>query len=386
MHCTGQTSTQARSFTSMHASVMMATPGMTHLSVIGGLSRLAPRTSGHPNIGCAAGVSSGAVTAGGQPCEQRHDTTAEPPPGSRTSVDTRSRRDQLRQGGLHVLRTEVEHPHAVTPMTETHLRPHAAQGLDGTRPILRPTGRRLEWGRIASGEMTPTSETPDGRGGDDRAQPVPAVIGVQPHSIEQHDMVPSRRVADEIGGQAGSVGTGLDIDPRPRDAVGELADVPARLEGEHQDMRVPDLLPDIAGGAIEDDGDRPALDGAGGRPGAERDPLLEPIRQHEFAGHRSRPMACPVQCRFGLFMSTATVPSASDVIPTASHPWVPSPLSAATDAETPGAGDGASKAGRATMRYSHGTMAPLPSRGSQPAHSAVEAQPGSGAAPLIGKA
>src|SRR3954452_6353787 len=29
MHCTGQTSTQARSFTSMHASVMIARPAMT---------------------------------------------------------------------------------------------------------------------------------------------------------------------------------------------------------------------------------------------------------------------------------------------------------------------------------------------------------------------
>jgi hypothetical protein len=28
MHCTGQTSTQARSFTSMHASVMIARPAM----------------------------------------------------------------------------------------------------------------------------------------------------------------------------------------------------------------------------------------------------------------------------------------------------------------------------------------------------------------------
>jgi Amylo-alpha-1,6-glucosidase len=44
-------------------------------------------------------------------------------------------------------------------------------------------------------------------------------------------------------------------------------------------------------------------------------------------------------------------------MPTASQPRVPSPLSAATDADTPGAFDGASNAGRATMRYSHRTMA-----------------------------
>src|SRR4051812_33316402 len=31
MHCTGQTSTHARSFTSMHASVMMARPAMVQL-------------------------------------------------------------------------------------------------------------------------------------------------------------------------------------------------------------------------------------------------------------------------------------------------------------------------------------------------------------------
>src|SRR3989442_10667510 len=35
MHCTGQTSTQARSFTSMQASVMMAMPDTSHLPVIG---------------------------------------------------------------------------------------------------------------------------------------------------------------------------------------------------------------------------------------------------------------------------------------------------------------------------------------------------------------
>src|ERR1043165_7130259 len=35
MHCTGQTSTQARSFTSIQASVMMAIPATTHLSVSG---------------------------------------------------------------------------------------------------------------------------------------------------------------------------------------------------------------------------------------------------------------------------------------------------------------------------------------------------------------
>lgn len=64
------------------------------------------------------------------------------------------------------------------------------------------------------------------------------------------------------------------------------------------------------------------------------------------------------QPSFGFFSSTATVPSASAVMPTASQPWFPSWLRAATDAEAPGARVGGSNAGRATMRYSHATMRP----------------------------
>src|SRR5438105_562674 len=123
-------------------------------------------------------------------------------------------------------------------MTESHLRPHAAQGFDGTRSILRLAGGGLERSGIAGGEMTPTSKAPDDRGGDDRAQPAAAVVGVHPYTIEQQDVARPPWVVSEIGGQAGSLGATFDIDPGARGTVGKLADVHARLQGEHQDVRV----------------------------------------------------------------------------------------------------------------------------------------------------
>src|SRR5205823_332416 len=129
------------------------------------------------------------------------------PVRSRTRVDPRTRRDQFRQGRLHVIRTEVEHPDAVTPMTETDLRPHATQGLD--------------------------------------------------------------------------------IDPGARGNIRKLADVPARLQGEHQDVRVSDLHAIVAACAAFEDGHQPPLDVRGGHADIEGDALFEPIRQHQFGGHRS---------------------------------------------------------------------------------------------------
>lgn len=68
--------------------------------------------------------------------------------------------------------------------------------------------------------------------------------------------------------------------------VGEFSDVGTRLQGEHQDVGVPDLHRVIAGcGAVEVGGDRPPLD-VGGRAGVERDPLLEPICQDQFSGRQ----------------------------------------------------------------------------------------------------
>src|SRR4029077_4965974 len=52
-----------------------------------------------------------------------------------------------------------------------------------------------------------------------------------------------------------------------------------------------------------------------------------------------------VQSFFGLVISPPAVPAARAFMPTASHPWAPSALSAATEAETPRACDGASKVG-----------------------------------------
>src|SRR5205807_2611225 len=67
------------------------------------------------------------------------------------------------------------------------------------------------------------------------------------------------------------------------------------------------------------------------------------------------------QFSFGFFSSTATVPSARPVMLTASQPWFPSWLSAATDAEAPGARVGGSNsAGGSSLQAVEAAAVGLP--------------------------
>ena len=92
----------------------------------------------------------------------------------------------------------------------------------------------------------------------------------------------------------------------------------------------------------------PASPGSGGR---------STIDQRRCSTWCHQPPVQPTQAAKGRLSRTATVPSASAVIPIASHPSAPSRFNRSTDADAPGVGLAGSKVGSEMMRYSHVAMA-----------------------------